>query len=249
MHGCKSARFWGIPMSKRNERLMASVLPAAAAILFLAIAPALSAQSNPRASAFLGVSTLGANSTFVAGTDVFQTHYNNGPKFGLRGTLDFSDHWGGEVMWAISGNNLRITSSTVPQPREFGVHVNQFSVNALYLATSRESWLRPFATAGLGFSHFGPTSDAQVQATQAFLNQPAVIQAETKPAFNFGAGVEAKPWTHFGLRADFRDYISGTPTYGLPTAAVAPGAPFFPASGAVNRIEVSGSFVLFLSGL
>jgi len=212
----------------------------------LALTPEASAQvSNPRLSVFAGASLLGSENTFVLGNDVTRTGFNNGGKLGFRGTVDFGTHWAGEVMYAFETNNMRISSALRPQERDFGVHVHQFTGNAMYFLTSRESSFRPFGTVGIGLSRFNVTTDAITMAGQSFLNQPTVLTGDTKIALNAGVGVEAKPWTKYGLRFDLRDYMSGTPHFGLPEAPASPGAPFFPVSGVLHRVEVSGSFVWY----
>jgi len=212
-------------------------------------APAARAQvTNPRVSAFVGASLLGSQTTFVAGNQVVQTSYKNGGKFGFRGTADFNDHWSGEAMYAFSNNGLRVTNTGLA-PRDFGVHVHQFTANALYFLTSRETALRPFGTVGLGLIRFTPTADAQASAARAFFTQPTIISGQNELALNVGVGAEAKIRSRYGVRVDLRDYISGNPSYGLPNAPASPGAPFFPTSGLLNRFEISGGIVLYLSGL
>jgi len=68
-------------------------------------------------------------------------------------------------------------------------------------------------------------------------------------ALNVGVGVEAKPWTRFGVRFDLRDYLSGQPNFGLPEAPATVGAPFYPASGTINRFEVSGGVIFYINNL
>jgi len=85
-------------------------------------------------------------------------------------------------------------------------------------------------------------------AAQDFLGEPAVITATSTFDFNFGAGIESRPWDHFGLRLDFRDHISAIPRFGLPETATSPTAPFFPVSGRVQDFEIATGLIYYFTG-
>jgi opacity protein-like surface antigen len=216
-------------------------------------APPANAQDNinTRGSVFLGDSLLGATRSFIIGNRSFSANFNDGFKFGFRATFDITPNISVEGAYSYSSNDLKVSDNTLNQTRVFGVHVHQFTGNALYFLSSSSARIRPFATAGIGLSRFGPTGNASSMALQppGFLNQPTVIQAETKLAFNIGIGAEAKVADHYGVRVDARDYISGYPHFGLPENPASIGGPSFPVSGSINRLELSASFVFYFSGL
>jgi hypothetical protein len=85
-------------------------------------------------------------------------------------------------------------------------------------------------------------------AATNFLGQPAVITGSSEFDFNFGAGIEARPWDHFGVRLDLRDHVTGFPSFGLPQNATGPNAPFFPVSGRVQDVELTAGFVYHFLG-
>jgi hypothetical protein len=66
--------------------------------------------------------------------------------------------------------------------------------------------------------------------------------------FNFGAGIETKPWDHFGVRLDFRDHVTGIPRFGLPQTATSPTAPFFPVQGRAQDFEITTGFIYYFTG-
>jgi len=214
--------------------------------LVVLILPRASAQDlNPRITILGGASLVSGSRTFVIGSHVFATQFENGVKFGVRGTVDVREHWGAEGTYSFGTNNLQVTQVAPPVVQIFDVHLHQFTGNALYFFTARDSLLRPFVTAGVGVSRFSPTGDAKLAAALLFLNQPAIIAATSEFNFNFGAGIETRPWDHFGLRFDFRDHVTGIPRFGLPENPTSPAAPFFPIHGRVQDVELSAGFVYY----
>jgi hypothetical protein len=216
------------------------------ACLVVLTLPCASAQDvNPRITILGGASLLSGSRAFVVGSRVFDTQFQNGVKFGIRGTVNLREHWGAEATYSFGTNNLQVTQVAPPVVQIFDVHLHQFTGNALYFFTARDRSLRPFATAGLGVSRFSPTGDAKLAAAGLFLNQPAVITASSQFNFNFGGGIEWRRWEDFGVRFDFRDHVTGIPRFGLPENATSPGAPFFPIHGRVQDVEVSAGFVYY----
>jgi len=203
---------------------------------------------DPRISLLLGASLPSGSRTFVVGPSVFDSEFQNGAKLGLRGAVNIGEHWGAEATYSFSADGLQITQVAPAIVQNFGVHVDEFTGNALFFFTGHERFLRPFLTAGLGGSHFSPTDNAKLMAATNFLGQRAVISGSSEFDFNFGAGIEARPWEHFGVRFDLRDHVTGFPTFGLPQAATGPNAPFFPVSGRVQDVELTAGFVYHFLG-
>jgi outer membrane protein with beta-barrel domain len=203
---------------------------------------------DPRISLLLGASLPSGSRTFVIGPSVFDTQFQNGAKLGLRGAVNIGEHWGAEATYSFSADGLQITQVVPATVQNFGVHLDEFTGNGLFFFTGRERLLRPFLTAGLGVSHFSPTDNAKLMAAANFLGQRAVITGSSEFDFNFGAGIEAGPWDHFGVRFDLRDHVTGFPRFGLPQSATGPNAPFFPVSGRVQDVELTGGFVYHFVG-
>jgi len=82
-------------------------------------------------------------------------------------------------------------------------------------------------------------------AAQDLLAQPAVLASTSTFNFNFGAGIESRPWDHFGLRLDLRDHLTGIPWFGLPETAASPGAPFFPIHGRAQDFKITTGLIYY----
>ena len=220
-------------------------------LLFLVtwLSTSASAQEiNPRITFLGGASLLSGSRSFVIGPRLFDTQFQNGIKIGVRGTFNVGEHWGAEATYSFSSNGLQVTQTIPARVQNFGVHLHQITGNALYFFDGPDKAIRPFVTAGVGLSRYSPTSDAKLAATQDFLGQPAVITSTSTFNFNFGAGIESRPWDHFGLRLDFRDHLSAIPRFGLPQSATSPTAPFFPISGRAQDFEIATGLTYYFSG-
>ena len=205
-------------------------------------------EIDPRITFLGGASLLSASRSFVIGTRLFETQFQNGIKIGVRGTFNVGEHWGAEGTYSLSSNGLQVRGVAPATVQDYGVHLHQFTGNALYFFTASGKSFRPFVTAGLGVSRYSPTSDAKLAAAQDFLGQPAVLVSTSAFDFNFGAGIETKPWDHFGVRLDFRDHVTGIPRFGLPETATGPTAPFFPVQGRAQDFEISAGFIYYFTG-
>jgi len=203
---------------------------------------------NPRITFLGGASLLSGSRSFVIGPRLFDTQFQNGIKIGVRGTVDLGQHWGAEGTYSFSANGLQVTQTAPASVQDFGVHLHQFTGNALYFFNGRNKSLRPFVLVGLGLSRYSPTSDAKLAAARDFLGQPAVITATSTFDFNFGAGIESRPWDHVGLRLDLRDHVTAIPRFGLPEAATSPTAPFFPIGGRAQDFEIATGLIYYFTG-
>jgi hypothetical protein len=203
---------------------------------------------NPRVTFLGGASLLSGSRNFVIGPSLFGTQFKNGFKIGARGTVNLGEHWGAEGTYSFGSNDLQVTAVALASVKTFGIHVHQFTGNALYFFTANDKLLRPFVTAGVGFSRYVPTSDAKLAAAQNFLGQPTVLTSTSAFNYNFGAGIESRPWDHFGVRFDFRDHLTAIPRFGLPAIATGPTAPFFPISGRTQDFELTSGLSYYFSG-
>jgi len=223
-------------------------------ILLLFVASLLSVRAfaqeiNPRITFLGGASLLSGSRSFVIGPGLFTTQFNNGIKIGVRGTGNLTEHWGAEGTYSFSSNGLHVTRVAPAAVQDFGVHLHQLTGNGLYFFTARDKSFRPFVTAGVGLSRYSPTSDAKVTAaSQSFLNQPAVLASTSSFNFNFGGGIESRPWDHFGLRLDLRDHLTAIPRFGLPQSATSPLSPFFPVQGRAQDFEITTGLIYYFTG-
>ena len=211
-------------------------------------AGALAQDMNPRITFLGGASLLSGSRSFVIGPRLFNTQFQNGIKIGLRGTVNLREHWGAEGTYSFSANGLQVTQTIPATVRNYGVHLHQITGNALYFFDAPDKAIRPFVTAGVGLSRYSPTSDAKLNAAQDFLGQPAVLTSNSTFNFNFGAGIESRPWEHFGLRLDVRDHLSAIPRFGLPQSAASPASAFFPVSGRAQDFEIATGLTYYFTG-
>lgn len=204
-------------------------------------------EHNPRLTIFGGGSFLKGERTFPVGGETLRSNFASGGKLGFRGTWDLDNHWAVEGAYGYGTNNLRFfeLAQVPPRERAFGVRVHQFTGNVLYFLGAPDQKLRPFATAGLGFTRFNPTSGAKAAAALRFVDEPAAISGSNELAFNFGVGAEAKAADWLGVRFDFRDHMTRIPRFGVPDKPTVGILDFFPVSGPVHDLEISVGIVIY----
>jgi opacity protein-like surface antigen len=202
--------------------------------------------SDLRLSLFGGGSFVSADRTFNVDGDIFNTKFESGPRAGVRGTASVTDRVSVEGTYSFGKNNLRVTNvRTIPVLRLFETRTHQLSGNVMYyLAGLSEDW-KPFVTVGMGITKFSPTQEAAALASLRFFDDPAIIQSSNKFGINFGGGTEFQVANSLGLRADFRNHLTGIPTFGLLQTPAGPGA-VYPVSGRANNMEFSGGVVFYL---
>ena len=210
-------------------------------ITLLAVPNLFGQDTNLRLTIFGGGSFLKAEHTFLVGSEGFRTKFASGGKFGFRVTGNVDRRLALEGTYGYGVNNLRVIDLQAPiTERAFGVRVHQLTGNLLYFFNEPSEKLRPFLTAGVGYARFNPTGDARAQAVATeFIEGPAALSGSNKGIFNVGAGVEGKLSDTWGFRLDARDYMTGTPRFGLPS-------PRFPASGVAHSLELSVGLVYHL---
>lgn len=218
-------------------------------LMAMAGQPSLQAQileMNPRVSVNVGSSFLRGERLFTVDGDAFQSRYDNGFAFGVRGNLDLTKAWGMEAGYALSPNTLHVTKlGNTPEERRFDFRLQRLEANALrYIPLPG---LRVFVTGGIGMTRFGPSDAAKVlAATGDFINDPALIDTSSKFSANFGGGIESRVHSRLGIRADVRDHITGVPRFGLNQTASGSGSIFYPVNGSAHDVETSIGLVLYL---
>jgi len=241
------------PIAARKRQLGSKRLAelSVCAIVLLLIAPNLFAEDLiPRFTVFTGGTFLKADRNFAVGGDLFRSNYSNAGRFGFRGTTDVTPHWAVEGTYSFGNSTLRMfeMSRVPPRQRNFGVHVHEFSGDALYSPYNVGDKVRLFAIVGLGLAHFNPTDAAKASASIDFVDNPAAIRSSNSLTFNLGGGMEAKISSRFGIRFDFRDHIGGIPRFGVPQTTTVPGQDSYPVSGRIHDIETSVGFVFYPLG-
>ena len=115
--------------------------------------------------------------------------------YGVMGGVTFWQNFEGEFMWNRQPTSL---SSHNPNDNSYAfvsnMNLDMYQFDVLYQFLRPESKLRPFAVAGLGFSHFG------VQP----VNGESVLGFSNRFSYNLGGGVKYFFTRHWGLRAEVR---------------------------------------------
>jgi len=180
--------------------------------------------------------------TGLARLDQFRSDYAPGGKVTLGTEFTNWKIFGVEAAYGYGTNNLRMTDlSTIPSTTQgYGVKGQRFSGNLVLHSPVAVLKVRPYATAGLEFDRFNPTTQAKSAAfTQGFAGQTVTLGASNKLGFNYGGGAEWGFFPKLALRIDFRDHVTGSPTYGLSSHT-------YGISGASHNPELSAGLVLHL---
>lgn len=181
---------------------------------------------------------------FAVAGDPFRSSYAPGGKVTFGGEFTTNRVLGFEAAYAIGRNNLRLTDLAASQDAGYGLLVQRLSGNLVLHSPVELLKLRPYATAGIEYTRFGPTSDAKTRAfTEGFAGQPAVLESSNQVGFNVGAGLELKVLGPLALRLDVRNHTMGTPRFGLGDSS-ATGSALFPITGKANNLEISGGFTI-----
>jgi outer membrane protein W len=146
------------------------------------------------------------NVTSPAGTASakLQTGLSGGAWLGnnLRG------HWSGELRYEYQMGDLALSSGGTTATMD--AHTQQFHYDVMWHATSTESRIRPYVSAGAGIKLFQGTG-AQV-AYQPLSNIGLLTQQQDlTPLVSAGAGVKVQLSPHVQLRFDVHDYLSPFP--------------------------------------
>jgi opacity protein-like surface antigen len=130
----------------------------------------------------------------------------NSEDFGIMGGVAFWGNFQGEFMW-----NRQPTSLSAHNPNDntysfvSNMNLDMYQFDVLYEFKSVESKLRPFAVAGLGFSHWGGIASVGGQSVLPYSNSFS---------YNIGGGVKYFFTDHIGIRAELR-YSPSHSTQGI----------------------------------
>jgi len=183
-------------------------------------------------------SYLFSESFFAAAGDRWRSNYAPGGKITLGGEYSLSKVLGVEGSYAYGRNNLRLTNLDQNQEQGYGVRVQRASGNLMIHSPVKLLGLQPYATAGIEYTRFGPTSEARASAFgTGFTGQPAVLDPSNKIGFNVGGGAEWYVLEALAVRLDIRNHATGTPRFGLSNFR-------FPVSGTAHNLEVSAGVTI-----
>jgi hypothetical protein len=184
--------------------------------------------------------------TGLASIVPFSSKYASGGKITFGGEFTPWKMFGIEAAYGYGTNNLQLTNlSATPtqgtsQTQGYGVKSQRLSANLVLHSPVGFLGLKPYATGGLEYDHFGPTAQAKNNAfTIGFAGQGVSLGASNKVGLNYGGGLEWSFLPKVGVRVDLRDHLTGTPTYGLTSGR-------YGVSGVAHDPELSAGIVIHL---
>src|SRR5688572_2879092 len=148
------------------------------------------------------------------GRDHVDYRFADGGLFGVRARQHLTQHLGLEQSWLITGTNNIVSQNLTAGHRQ---HQLYFNGNAY--AFSNERKVRPYVSAGVGWTFFSPTDEGRTQA--APITTPLFgtnLESENQFGFNFGAGATMRLARRVGVDLSIRDFLHRSPTYGIPFA-------------------------------
>jgi hypothetical protein len=176
----------------------------------------------------------------------YSTDYATGgtANLGIEVPLKKSKVFGVEVSYNYAQNNLRLSnlSYTPPVVKSYGLRDSRFSLDLVAHSPSTYRGARPYLVLGAEYDRYSPSSAATTLATTTGFAYAAVakLASQGDGGVNFGGGIDYKLGKKASLRLDVRDHITGSPTFGLPTAQPSTaGLPWFPATGSAHNIDYS----------
>jgi len=175
---------------------------------------------------------------FTAVDHPFRSDYATGGKITFGGEFTPWKVVGVEAAYGYGSNNLRLTNLDANQTQGYGVRSQRLSTNLVLHSPIGLLGVKPYVTAGLEYDRFNPTTQAKSTAfSEGFADQLVTLGASNKIGVNYGGGVEWGFLPKLALRVDFRDHLTGTPTYGLPSGR-------YSVSGTGHDAELSAGIVI-----
>jgi hypothetical protein len=177
-------------------------------------------------------------------------NYSTGYATGGRGILGVEVPWKKSKIFGLEGsygfgqNNLRLSnlSFTPVEVKSYGLRDNRFSGDLVARYPGSYRGTHPYVVFGVEYDRFSPTSSASSLAKTTGFGYASVatLSSQGKVGVNFGGGIDWRGSRRFGLRLDIRDHLTGSPTFGMPTAQPSTtGLPWFPATGRASNMEYS----------
>jgi hypothetical protein len=142
--------------------------------------------------------------------------YADGYQVGLRLTQNLGDFAGAGLEYSFANQPLRFNNlSPSIQSLSLGHSINHFSYDVSFLPVSPLVRLRPYGKIGAGASLYYIHEASKDEARALGLN----LRDSWEFTVNLGGGVKYLVMDEFAVIFDFKDQISGIPTYGLPSSA------------------------------
>lgn len=143
-------------------------------------------------------------------------HYGSGYQLGARVNENLNQYWTADLEYSFANQPVRFTNLAPGIPSlDLGQTIHHFSYSVSYIPLGGFERFRPYAKVGTGATLFYLHSDTRDDA----LALGVAVRDSWKFTMNFGGGFKFMVDDQTALLFDVKDYISGVPSYGLPTAA------------------------------
>jgi hypothetical protein len=169
--------------------------------------------------AVAGLSTLSADARTVATATAFDASLykpENGPAINLLAGVHMGDYLGAQAnyIWnrnALTNSSVRITEGLgafVEERRQSDQHA--LIGDALLYFRNRESWARPYLSAGVGLVRFRTAEPARLSARGA-APLPRASFESTGAALRVAVGIDLGTAAGWSFRYSFSETITGNP--------------------------------------
>lgn len=162
---------------------------------------------------------------------------------GVRMGIDGAKYWGQDYLYSYNSNATKIVDSN--RKFAFTNRFHQACSNVLFYPFSLEQKrFFPYLTAGVGATFVSITQKTIGEAIDPERGNIGKMEGEVIFAFNAGTGLRIRANDRWGIRFDFRDYMSRPLRYGLPECSDCSDEPIFPVSGVFHQLTASFAVVI-----
>ena len=196
---------------------MSRALCVALLIMFLSACATARAQRVPFVGAVAGISTLSADARAVitdSGADVSLYKPENGPALNLLAGVHVNDYFSvqGNYIWnrnTLTLSSVRSANAEFFEERRRSVQ-HGFIADGLLYFRNRESWARPYLSAGLGLVRF-ESSDPTLLASGGAPARPPALFMTTNSALRVAVGIDMGSVNEWSFRYSFSETLTGNP--------------------------------------
>ena len=213
----------------------------------LAFTATVSAQTTKNTADPGGYSTL--DMTIFAGYQWFQFgqgtnagvhQFSGAGVWGARLSEELNDYLAIEEGVQIGYNGIKLLPLGASQYSHTSSGNTELYAAGVFNLTRRSAKFRPFILIGPEYVWFQPPSLSHIvigPGSPPVIFPPNSLTTTGRTALTYGIGLKINQSPRFAVRFDVRGMRSGTPTFGLPTVASAPGTLFI--NGGANQHESS----------
>lgn len=166
---------------------------------------------------------------------------------GMRLGVYSHGHWGQEFFYSYEPNRVHLAKGAPsPSNTDLQIQIHNYGINALYYLVETEGHtLQPFVSAGIGGTWYRLTPEAVSIVRDPLRGNMADMDNANELGFNFGVGFKTRSNGWLGFRADFRDFVGRSPSFGLARTSNDPNATVLPATGVLHNGEASVGLVFY----